>query len=441
MKRNIALILLLVMTMLIAVPPVPTKAQSFVYTTGIQVVNLENVDSVITLEYVGSPRVTVSETLPASGSRTYLPIHADPGFTGSVVVSSQTRIAAIANLTATNIGYASYVGGSTGATTVNLPLLMAGNKDLYSWFSVQNLGTTADINVAYSDGTSITQLAVPQNGSHIFDQRREAHNATVLSAIVTSSQPMLAVVVQEGTIRRTVSANNGFTADNAAPNIFMPLINANNKAFSTGMQIQNTSGTDTNVTVSYTPVSGQAACKETRLIPAHASTNFAVQAFAGLAPTFSDCKKELFVGSAQVTYNSANVPLVATVNQSSPTAISSYGSFNPAQATESVVMPLIMDRNNGWGTGFTLVNVGAGTVDVTCTFTTTSYIATAQLVPGAVMWDMQTWKIRDRYVGSGFCNATPIDSNPARIVAVVNQSKGGTMDLLLTYEAINVTNP
>jgi len=134
--------------------------------------------------------------------------------------------------------------------------------------------------------------------------------------------------------------------------------------------------------------------------------------------------------------NSANQPVVAIVNQVTSTSGEAYDSFIPSQVTGTIVLPLIMDHNSGWYTGFNVQNVGSAATDVTCTFTNTSYTVTGHLEAGAVLNAIQNGKVNgtNRYVGSGTCTAT---GSGAKIVAVVNEIAPGAGDGLLVYEGIN----
>jgi hypothetical protein len=215
------------------------------------------------------------------------------------------------------------------------------------------------------------------------------------------------------------------------------LINANNAGFTTGVQIQNSGTSATNVTLSYTPADGT-ACQETQPIPAGGSATFALAAFANGAN--SNCVAGAkFVGSAQVTTNSASQPLVAVVNQHKlGTNGEAYGGFDAAGATSTVVLPLIMDRNSGYWTGFSVMNVGGSSTTVNCTFTGTSYTAGDTLAAGEAFTDLQNGAIASGYVGSATCTA----SGGGQIVAIVNElGPSATADQLLVYEGINVTAP
>jgi hypothetical protein len=81
------------------------------------------------------------------------------------------------------------------------------------------------------------------------------------------------------------------------------------------------------------------------------------------------------------------------------------------------------------------MNVGSGPVNVTCTFTSTTYTFSQTLQAGEALNDIQNNKIRDKYAGSGICTAT--GTNP-KISAVVNQISPNANDNLLVYEGVNV---
>jgi hypothetical protein len=214
----------------------------------------------------------------------------------------------------------------------------------------------------------------------------------------------------------------------------MPLVQANNANYHTGIQIQNAGDVATTVTVSYTPSDAGSACTETQTISAGASKTFALNAFSfDFSPTNTTCVKEKWVGSAAVSANSANQPLVGIVNQTTlADKGSAYNAFDPSTATDKLVMPLIMDRNGGFFTGFNVQNVGSSAT-VTCNFAGTSASASGTLGNGEALTDVQLNSIANGYVGSATCTA----GAGGAIIGVVNELKFGAGDLLYTYEATN----
>ena len=175
MKKILALILLLVL-----VSSVVVSGQGITYDTGFQVQNLGTAQANITVTYYnqdGSVAASVADTIAAGGSKTYYPLTAVPdGFNGSVVITSDQPVAAIANELGNAGAYgASYAGFSAGATEVNLPLVMRNNGGFNTWFNVQNAGTAdANVTVAYTPGahgSPYTEMATIKPGAaHTFDQ-------------------------------------------------------------------------------------------------------------------------------------------------------------------------------------------------------------------------------------------------------------------------------
>lgn len=435
-KQIIRLALLTALAWGLALGSPPAHAQMFPgYTSGLQVQNLDGEEAAVTLTFYdagGGVDTVIEDTIAANGSKTYFgaTLTVSEGFNGSAVVSSNRRIAAISNLFnhAFTAG-ASFIASDAGATTVLLPLLQANNSGFEGWVVVQNAGDgPADVRIDYSDGVVAT-ATIPPGASRTFYQREEAHPFSgALSGMITSDQPVAAMVVQEST--ETIFAYTGFTAGSTHP--VMPLINFNG-GFVTGAQIQNAGDTDTTVTVTYTPAIAGEGCTETQEIPAGQSRTFTLAAFSSGA--HSTCLPgQRFVGAGQVTANSAGQPLVAIVNQlSMDGAGEAYGGFDPASATNRVVMPLIMDRNSGFFTGFNVMNVGATAAEVTCTFTGAGYTVSDTLAPGSALTDLQAMKIGEGYVGSGVCTA----GDGGQIVGVVNELSQAGGDRFLVYEGIN----
>jgi hypothetical protein len=97
-------------------------------------------------------------------------------------------------------------------------------------------------------------------------------------------------------------------------------------------------------------------------------------------------------------------------------------------------MPLIMDRNGGFYTGFIVQNVGPETTTVDCVFTDTTYTVSRELAQGEALADLQLGKIAPGYVGRATCTA---DKLTGRLIAVVNElGSDPSADQLLVYEGI-----
>lgn len=456
MKQKLMIVLVVALALILGAS-YATAAPSLNYTSCFQVQNLDASNpATIVVQYYeqgNSTPISANDTISAASSVTYCPLSdVSSGFNGSVVISSDREVAAIANVSGSDGGdpsgfttyNASYSGFSSGATTVNLPLLFDNNFGFDTRFNVQNTGTSnATVNVSYSDGTSAGPVNIGPGQAHTFDQAAETHSQAVFAGTITSDQPVVATVLEVGpTGTPMLFGYNGFVDSSTEP--VLPLVQANNFGFTTGVQIQNTGASNSSVTVSYTP-SGTTgtACTETKSIAAGASATFALDAWSNTDPNpgQNTCVNgEQFVGSAQVTGNSGSVGLVAIVNQHNfaTNKGASYSSFNASTATDTVVMPLIFDSHYGYFTGFNVMNVGTSSTTVECTFSGDSYTVSETLAPGVALNDVQLGVLTDPdpgpagYVGSGVCTA----SGGGQIIGVVNELLNtGNQDTLLTYEA------
>jgi len=427
----------------------PVSAIS-IYNSCFQLQNLSSDPATVSIDYYnqdGSVAASVSDSFAGNEQKTYCPLSAvSDGFNGSVVVSSSQPLASISNVVGDGwTNGASFTGQASGSTSVSLPLLMKGNYGYNTWFNVQNTGSgPTDVTVNFSNGSSQSCTSLQPGAACTFDQSTNGGlpSTWVGSATVSSNpEPVVATVAEVASV--VMFAYNGFTST-GDPFPVMPLVNANNYGYFTGIAIMNNGGTATDVTVSYTPASGSpgTACTETRSIPAGQSKTFAQNVF-----TYSDSDPSLvttcargptFVGSGKVTANSTNEPLTVIVNQLNLAANkgAAYAGFAPGDGTDSVIFPLVMDRNYDYWTAAHVVNVGAQPVDIECTFTGTSHVASySSLQPGQMFIDQQLNQIASGYVGGATCTATGGDN---QIVGIVNQlNTVASGDAFLVYEGLN----
>lgn len=426
----------------------PANAAAFTYTSSINLQNLANATANITIHFylpngTEDPNSPVVDTIDPLGSKVYFPIPTTDGFSGSVVIESDVQIASISNILG-NLGEAAaaYDGSSEGSLTVLLPLLMHQNSGYNTWFNVQNAGSTdAAVDVAYSDGTTASATIKP-GAAATFDQLTEAHTPKVFSAVVTSGQPIAVTVIEENP--DVMFAYSGFNSTSSNP--VFPLINANNSGYVTGINVQNSGSTDSVVTITYTPSAAGTQCTETQTVAAGKSNTFALYAFAGVSlpgMTTTCAPLAKFIGSAKVTANSADQPLTGVVNQlKSGVNGEAYGAFDASAATGTVVLPLIMNANSGYWTSINIMNVGAASTTVTCTFTPYGSVVlptpSATLAAGAGVSFLQAAQNEfgnTKYIGSATCTAPG-----GQIVAVVNElGASSTNDQLLVYEGFNIT--
>jgi hypothetical protein len=373
-----------------------------------------------------------------------------------VVVSADQPIAAIGNILGTNADGArhsgSYNGFAGGSTSISLPLIQRNNSGFSTFVSVQNGGNAdANVTISYtpgSDGTATTETATIKPGAaKIFEQETNdalgakfIGSATVAS---TNAQPLVATAVQVGkTVSKTQLTYDGFVGGSAT--VLMPLIQANNSGFFTGLSIQNAGTTATDITVTYAAnvATGGTLCGTP---PAQTQAGVAPGgSFVVLNNTgfFAGCK---YIGAATVT-NSASQTLVAIVNQLSGQTGSAYEGLNPATATKGLSMPLLFANNSGFFTGVQIQNTGATATSVTLTYgpnTATGAnlcgalaAVTRTIQPGAsetFFTNVGLPSAGCKYIGSG-----DVTSTTENVVAIVNElQQPGVGDQLLTYNAFS----
>jgi hypothetical protein len=469
MKKVLALIIVI---SLLLVPTSVFAQAGKSYTSGFQVLNLENSEAHINLDFYNNAGTLVASaayTIAALDVQVFYPLSdVSAGFSGSVIISSDKKLASVVNvLTADFKGSSSYTGLAEGGTTVNLPLVMAKNYGINTWFSLQNMGATnADVLVTYNGkGTTCTETATVLPGaSAIFDQSTNtclddivnwSGSATITT---TSGNPLGAIVMQAtGTTNQTLAYNGFFKASDK---ISFANVSSNFYKSGTGIQIQNIGASSTNVTLTFAPSAGFPGnvCTQTLTIPASESRTFGwPQLPAGCGDTsgfsgITDTTNGAFVGSAVVTTNSAGMDLVGMANivtrVSAGTALVAGGSTynavldgDPA-LTDKVALPIIADRNYGIFSGFAILNMSAEDIDLSCTFTDTTYTVTASdVAPGEAVTAVQLNQIAASYVGSGICTGVASDgSGTVYISGMVNQlstTAPVANDGLSTYDTIS----
>jgi len=458
MKKRFMVLVVLSMLLMAVMASSASAQQNVTYSVGVQIKNLDTANAAnVTITYydqatgasVGTLSLTGANAIPASGTKTYATLEGvSAGFNGSAVISSDRQVAAIANVFGNGFSGmgASYTALSSGGTPISIPLILRNHFGFNTWFNVQNAGAVdTTVTVTYSNGATESKAIKPGAAASFFQDANatlpdpDGSAGFVGSARISSSgnTPIVATLLQQGPT--TLLGFDAFLPSQAATTPVMPLVNANNFGYITGIAIQNTGSQATDVTVSYTPSSGGAngtACTETLNIAPGASANFALNAFSATVANETCANGAKFVGAARVTTNSTNQPLVAIVNQLNSGAQkgAAYNGFNPTLATQTVELPLIMDRNFGYFTGFSIANVGTTATNITCTYTGSNVTSTGtSIAPGAALTVVTQGLIADRYAGAATCT-----SSAAPIVGIVNELNGTSIsDAFLVYEGTN----
>lgn len=440
-----------------------------------QVANMDATEATILLYFYNQDGTLaidppITGTIPGYGSKTYFMVQLMTDvFNGSMVIQSDKKIAAIANLqNAQDVNYNAYVFNAStvsfesGGYNVAVPLVMCDNSDFFTFFNVQNAGSAdANITIDYIPagfGVAYQQTATIKPGAAAtFDQSKICTSLKgtstkfIGSAQITSNQYIAVTVMQLnnglGTVNFPVLMGyNGFAGSSSS--VALPLIMSYNSGYYTSFQVQNAGTVETSVTVKYSKnlVGSWNPVDEVFTLAPGAAKTVYNQASGQWA--FSN----KYVGSAIIT-NSQSQPLVAIVNQTyyagaGKAAGTSYEGFNPLTATEKINLPLIFANNSGWFTSVQVQNVGA----TNCAAVTLDYSANTvangfepvsevfSLAAGASATIFQAsgqfgpiGTTTLKYIGSALVTAPGCS-----IVAIVNQQSLGTYkDTFMTYDGFN----
>ena len=208
----------------------------------------------------------------------------------------------------------------------------------------------------------------------------------------------------------------------------------------TGTSCQNLGPGAATITMSYTPSAGY---------PARTPDVFTSVPENGIAvKVMSDVVGAKWIGGATVTASGGN-NIVCVVNQTRPARKNSnlYEGFNPAAATDTVVLPLVMSKNGTTTktfTAFSIASADGSNISVTCDWKPSAGFTdiantTKTSAPVLVFSQQIGFSAGDtRWIGSAVCT----ENGGKGIFAVVNQSREGLpadylRDVASAYDAFN----
>jgi len=466
MKKAFYLVLLAAMLVL----PTAAMGQSGVnWDAGILIQNVGSADADVTIYYYnneadgGGLNTSANYTIPMGSAITVYPLDVADGFNGSIVIESTEPIVAIANQLGDGFTYgASYEGFEMGSDTVQLPNVQSDNNGFYSFFNVQNAGsTTANVTVnfvpevgaGFSDPANETCTMDPGE-SCTFSQQPGQGAWTVGTwrggAEVTADQPIVAsanIVHEPGAWG--MSSYSGFTSSGSTTAILPNIMNANSDYWS-GINVTNGGAAATTITFSFTPVTGPAISDKVYNNVGPGETVILLMADAAAVPELSG--GVTWIGSIEVDGGGQNIfAIVNTLNQVQG-EVAAWKGFDPAQASDTVVMPAILSDGEGYPffTGFQVVNLGGSNTDITVTYSecgapncAVAWTPTAETDTinaglsnfyiqsgGGTQWDGK------KYVGA----ATITNNNGMPMLAIVNEiapSLMGSGEATNSYNAFN----
>lgn len=419
MKRKVTIAASIAMLILVVV--VGTVAAQYAglsWTSVYQVVNMGEEPADITVSYydgngVQQPHQQVFTDVNPGSSRLVVQFTDDTALGSglfSAVVAADQPVAAISNLQLIPSGatgytpeppFGTYSAEGQGSTSVILPAIMYNWYNYYTEIYIMNVGAgPASVDIEYipglvsgvATGAPLTSLdnAIPQFASLMVSQETlaalgapsGAYAGRFLgSAVLTSDQPIVAVVNQHNVRDKKLMTYNGFT-DGGSLDVAAPVHMRGYYGYYSTLLVANPS-TDTaaHVAITYTPDLSRPNVVSSGAI-GPVTANFTIEPQTSLTrhdgPTATDVQSDLddavvytrFFGSVRVT---SDIPVVVLANQEALAATDAQGGSYNGVATSSgtveIVVPVIMADYYGYYTTMVVQNMTgtAGSCDITYT--------------------------------------------------------------------------
>lgn len=306
-----------------------------------------------------------------------------------------------------------------------------------SGYQVLNPSSTEDAQITISyyneDGTLATlSVANPVTDTVAKNSSNNYYPIHALdgfrgSVVISSSAPVFVITnVVINTTAQGIGSYVGFSQGAAELNF--PLVVKGNSNQTSVLTIQNTGSTEADITIEFSPLVGStfAAIPDvTDTIAAYASHSFDLSEMS----QFSGISR--WIGAVTVsvtdTANDSIAGVSNTVNTNSAAAyqVATYNGFT-TPGSETVVLPLIQENNNGNRTGISCQNVGSQVTQINISYEKAgaAYVDKAPESQSNIPVGGMAVFIQD-YLGSAkFVGSATVTSNPpSNLVCIVNQQK------------------
>jgi len=376
--------------------------------------------------------------------------------------SSTCETSTCSNTPTTVLGYDDYewraraqVGGLWGMwssyKTFTVKSMSTSFGNWISTIACQNLDlvNTTDITLTFyaaSDGSAVVSYtdSIPANGSKNYVTSDPALNLPtdfLGSAVVSSSRPVACntnTKTGDGSSENPyrLASSSGLFDTDTAPTMFAPQVMKDFGGWNSYIVVQNTSNSDTTVSIAYRNQNGNplATATETATIAAYSSRIF-----------YQDANVELpsnFIGSAKVTVTQPSDALLAVIvnfyNLGDTSESSQFHSYNGFSAGASkLYAPRVVRQFYGYNSGITIQNIGTIDTAVTITFyvdgntyihhtkTIQANAALPLYIPDLSELDPVGSLSIDHRFGNAILEA---DEPGAVIVAIINEDNRGNAD-------------
>lgn len=381
--------------------------------SGEQVQNVGNADATVNITAYDKDSGTsysADETIGPGEAFTFTPFAGGgldslpDGFQGSAVVRADQPIKAIVNVTNLEVGDLGTAGGLAAAqyqgvdgsavdTTLYFPLVKGDYYGATTTYYVQNAGESAatfTASFAMNDGNvyAYTTPLVDPNQIAVFsvfdatdyDNGTDTGGAVRLGALtVTSDEPMAGVVMEHSTTDADAAflfGTRGFTANDFDMKAYAPVIKNDYYDQFTGLQVQNVSSSNIDITVTYKVAEGPNA-GETITQRALGVEPGKSHTFVQLDAVDGGVGSNLDAGDLAGATVEATGNFVAIVSEQQMSGVANevgitYSALPDGVATTKVSVPLFKDMYYNNTSGLQIQNVGDGEATATATFACTT---------------------------------------------------------------------
>lgn len=343
------------------------------------------------------------------------------GFQGSVAISSNVEIVAIAQLGNNSVGtvgsgghatsFYQGIGSNFTDTKINFPTVKHNFSGQSTTFFVQAAGAEATVTMTYymNNGSTYDQtVTIDANKMFVFDPANAgvpagstlpaSSNPSLGAAVAESISGVIAGVVVEhphtGSPAAYVLSTRGLIASDADTTIIAPTIKNAFNGGTTGFSVQNTGSNPAlaEITLTVTNATNTSLIgnvyTDQEVIPAGGSTVFSVfrDNLGGMpAGTFAAA---VVTSIDNATYDPQ--PIAGTVNETNNFGKATYAAFSNSSATTTVGLPLVKEMFGGGTTGVTVVNVGSLPTKIFASYTDQNgnvreFETVATVAPGAAV--------------------------------------------------------
>jgi hypothetical protein len=416
--------------------------------TGVQVQNLSGANATVTITYYDQDGRTVPQWVesasvgPNASTTFYTPANTSlpDGFVGSAVVQANQPIGAIVNQQTQPDASPFYVGTFDAprapATSVFVPYAVKQVASRSSTITVQNAGTApANVEARFFTPDGLAgrlQVFIPALASRriALADRAELPANMDAAAVLLSDQPIVAVgdVYDSSTgIFQLSTGGTGGASSQLAPLLFKA-----RGGWDSEVRIQNTTGGPVTVRVAVQPTGGGT---QITTAPVTVASN---SPYTFRPADIPDLPGAL-VASAQVQASGNVMAVVSEYNLGNATGMI-YNTFNPADATPRLSVPLIFKDRNGFDTGVQVQNVDNSDAQVRITYTLSTGLTAVDfaVVPAGgsyTFYQPANDELPPASVGSAVVENIAGGQRLVAIVNEVNYARGG--DASSTYEGLN----